>query len=85
MSTLEVTLPESLKDFVVGQAAARGYGSPGEYIAALLQEIQKRQAWNNLESLVLDGLASPARVMTTADWEQLRDRIDHIEAQRARS
>ena len=85
MSTLELTLPDSLKDFLETQASATGYGSASEYIGALLRELQKRQAWDNLEAAALEGLSSPAQEMGAADWGQLREIIDRVESQRASS
>jgi hypothetical protein len=37
--------------------------------------LRKRRAWDNLEALVLEGLATPARAMTKADWQKLRARV----------
>jgi antitoxin ParD1/3/4 len=80
MSSVQVTLPDAVKEFLDAEVAAKGYSSPGEYLAALLSALQKGQAWDNLEPLVLEGLASPAREMIAGDWQALRDRIDQIEA-----
>lgn len=75
MAVLQVTLPESLREFIEAEVAAGSYASPSEYIEAILLEAQKRRAWESLEPLVLEGLASPAREMTAADWEELRRSI----------
>ena len=56
MSTLNFSLPESLKSFVDEQVAARGYGTSSEYIRALIRADQERQS---LRKLLLDGAASP--------------------------
>jgi antitoxin ParD1/3/4 len=84
MSSVQVTLPDSVKEFLDAEVAAKGYSSPSEYIAALLSALQKRGAWDKLEPLVLEGLASPARQMHDADWQELRDRIDQIETKQNR-
>jgi len=85
MAILQVTLPESLKAFVDTKAAAGGFPSPGDYLTALLTAIQKREAWDQLEPLVLQGLASPARAITPEDWHALHGEIDRIEAQQTAS
>ena len=42
MSTMNLTLPDSLKAFVESQAARKGYGSPNDYLEALILEDQTR-------------------------------------------
>ena len=76
MSTLQVTLPDSLKEFVESQAAAGGYDSIDNYLQAVLRAVQKRLAWDKVETLVLEGLQSPAREMTGKDWEELHRKVD---------
>jgi antitoxin ParD1/3/4 len=80
MSILELPLPESLKRFVESQAAARGYASSSDYVVALLRALERRQAWEGLEPLVLEGLATPAREVTPQDWQSYREEIDRLEA-----
>jgi hypothetical protein len=38
--------------------------------------VQKLQAWDKVESLVLEGLESPAREMTAQDWLELHRKVD---------
>lgn len=75
MSTVELKLSESLKDFLDDEVSTKGYKSASDYMASLLRALQKRQAWDNLEALALQGLATPAREMTGADWQRLRARV----------
>jgi antitoxin ParD1/3/4 len=76
MTTLSVTLSESLKEFVEAQAAAGNYASAGDYVLALLREAQKRQAWAKVEALVLEGLNSGEAVEVTEEyWEAKRRRL----------
>lgn len=84
MSTIELPVSESLKEFVETQAAAGGYSSASDYVTALLEAVRKRRAWDGIEPQVLEGLASPCREMTRDDWQQLHLRIDQIEASRAK-
>jgi antitoxin ParD1/3/4 len=76
MTTLSLTLTDSLKEFVETQATAAGFASPSDYVEALLREAQKRQAWVKVEALIVEGMQTPARGMTSADWEQLRRDIE---------
>src|SRR5438876_727550 len=52
-----------------------GHGSASEYVLALLDEAQKKRAWEKAEKLVLDGAKSPKRPMTDEDWQQLHANV----------
>jgi antitoxin ParD1/3/4 len=64
-----------MKAFIEAEIAREGFASASEYLRALIREAQKRKAKQELEAKLLDGLQSPAREMTDADWAFLRQRI----------
>ena len=64
MSTMNVSLPESLREIVDDQVSARGYGSLSEYVRELIRKDQGRQ---RLRGLVLKGAASPREGLADAD------------------
>ena len=73
MSTMNVSLPESLKDFVENQVSARGYSTSSEYVRDLIRKDQDRQ---RLRGLLLEGAASPRAVTADADYfDELRGRV----------
>jgi antitoxin ParD1/3/4 len=57
MSTMNLSLPESLKAFVNDRVADGGYGASSEYVRELIRKDQDRQ---HLRRLVLEGVASPS-------------------------
>ncbi|HEY8055475.1 MAG TPA: type II toxin-antitoxin system ParD family antitoxin [Terriglobales bacterium] len=59
MSTMNVSLPKSLKDFVDEQVNRRGYGSSSEYVRELIRKDQDR---HHLREMLLAGARSPASV-----------------------
>jgi antitoxin ParD1/3/4 len=72
MTTMNISLPESLKDFVDEQVAARGYGTSSEYVRALIRKELDRQ---HLRGLLLQGAESaPAAPADEAYFEGLRKR-----------
>jgi antitoxin ParD1/3/4 len=73
MSTTFITLalPDSLKDFVEREVACGKHPDAAAYIRMLLREAQKRKAREEIEALLLEGIRSPAREMTKADWESI--------------
>ena len=73
MSTMSISLPESLKSFVDQQVRSRGYNSPSEYVRELIRTDQDHQ---HLRGLVLEGAASPPAAIANSDYfGQLRERV----------
>ena len=57
MTTVTISLPESLKAFIDRQLATKGYGNVSEYFRSLLRDAQKEEEDTRLEALLLEGLA----------------------------
>lgn len=73
MSTMNISLPDSLKSFVDEQVSQRGYGTSSEYVRELIRKDQDRQ---QLRGLLLAGAAStPAAAADASDFDGLRDRV----------
>lgn len=73
MSTMNISLPESLKDFVDRQVSARGYGTSSEYVRELIRRDQERL---ELKTLLLVGAASaPGAPADEAWFGRLRGRV----------
>jgi antitoxin ParD1/3/4 len=73
MTTVTISLPESLKQFVDAQVASKGYGNVSEYFRSLLRDAQEREAEARLEALLLEGLASGDPIPVTEKfWSDLR-------------
>ena len=76
MTSLNISLPESLKEYLENQVKERGYSTPSDYIRALVREDQKRKAEQKLEGLLLDGINSGKPIEVTSQyWEQKRRRL----------
>jgi antitoxin ParD1/3/4 len=65
MSTMRVSLSESMKAFVDEQVAQRGYGTSSEYVRDLILREQERE---KLRGLLLEGLESGAGRAVDAAW-----------------
>ncbi len=73
MSTMNISLPESLKSFVEERVATDGYSTSSEYVRELIRKDQGRQ---RLRRLLLDGAGSAsAGVADDAYFGGLRDRV----------
>jgi antitoxin ParD1/3/4 len=76
MTSLNISLPQPLKDFVEERVKEGSYSTPSEYVRELLREDQKRQAKEKLEILLLEGLNSgkPTEV-NREHWEDKRKQL----------
>ena len=72
MQTMNISLPEPLKDFVEGQIASGRYSSASEYIRELIREDEKRKAEERLEALLLQGLQGKETAVTRDDLNAIR-------------
>jgi antitoxin ParD1/3/4 len=71
MSTMNISLPDSLKSFVDEQVTQRGYGTSSEYVRELIRKDADRQ---RLRGLLLDGAASsPATPVDAGYFAALRE------------
>ena len=73
MTTMNISLPASLKVFVDAQVAERGYGTSSEYVRGLIRSDQDRR---HLRGLLLQGAASaPGRPVDAAYFDALRQHV----------
>ncbi|MDJ0535910.1 MAG: type II toxin-antitoxin system ParD family antitoxin [Xenococcaceae cyanobacterium MO_207.B15] len=76
MKSMNVSLPDTMRDYIEQQVKAGGYGSVSEYIRDLIRQDQKRKAKEDLETLLLQGLDSgTATPMSDGDWAEIRQAV----------
>lgn len=69
MTTMNISLPDSLKDFIDDQVDQRGFGTSSEYIRELIRKEQERL---QLRDLLLAGTSSaPTKPVDGADFDSL--------------
>ena len=73
MESMNISLPEPLKQFVDGQIASGRYSSASEYVRELIREDEKRKAEERLEALLLEGLQGEEAELTREDWSAIRN------------
>lgn len=77
MTTMNISLPESLKSFVDEQVNTRGYGTSSEYVRELIRKDQERL---HLRGLLLAGAASqPGVPAGVAYFDALRHRVRAVD------
>jgi antitoxin ParD1/3/4 len=72
MTSLNISLPETMRAFIQEQINTGGYSTASEYVRQLIRAAQKRAADQRLEALLLEGLDSEAHEMTREDWDDIR-------------
>jgi len=73
VQTMNISLPDPLKDFVDAQISSGRYSSVSEYVRELIREDEKRKAEARLEAMLLEGLASPESELTPQDFADIRN------------
>jgi antitoxin ParD1/3/4 len=73
MSTMNISLPETLKTFVDTQVVQRGYGTSSEYVRELIRKDQDRLQLR--EKLLAGASSSPTTPVDSAYFDRLRDRV----------
>jgi antitoxin ParD1/3/4 len=86
MQTMNISLPDQLKEFVDGQIGGGRYSSVSEYVRDLIRDDEKRKAQERLEALLLEGLRSGEPTeMTRRDWDEIRqEALKRVEARKVR-
>ena len=73
MTTVTISLPDSLKDFIDREVHSKGYGNVSEYIRGLLREAQTKEEDARLEALLIEGLSTGEDIPLSPEfWSELR-------------
>jgi antitoxin ParD1/3/4 len=85
MQTMNISLPEQLKEFVDEQVGSGKYSSASEYVRELIRDDERRKAQKKLEALLIEGLESKPSEMTRKDWAEIRrEAVKQFEARKSR-
>lgn len=73
MTTMNISLPISLKDYVDEQVGGGGYGTSSEYVRELIRKDQDRK---RLRAMIVHGATSGLTAAVETDYfESLRARV----------
>jgi antitoxin ParD1/3/4 len=70
MATMNISLPEELREFVETRVAEASYSTVSDYMRELIRQDQLRVAERRLANLLADGLASGDSMPVDADYWQ---------------
>ena len=85
MTSMNISVPESMKEFIEDEVSSGGYGTASEYVRELVRDAKKQKEEERIEKLLLEALESgPASPMTKKDWEAIKERgLKRIQAKKA--
>jgi len=66
MTSLNISLPEALKEYVEGQVASGDWGTPSEFIRELIRQDKERRV-ENLEQELIAAARGPKVELSVAD------------------
>lgn len=72
MSTMNISLPSTLKSYVDEQVSERGFGTSSEYVRELIRHDQDRRQLHGL--LMIGARSRPTEPVTTEYFDGLRER-----------
>ena len=78
MTTVTISLPDSLKAFIDTQVATKGYGNVSEYFRTLLREAQAKEQEARLEALLLEGVVSKTIKLDAEFRKALGAKVEQI-------
>jgi antitoxin ParD1/3/4 len=73
MSTMNISLPETLKTFVDKQVSQRGYGTSSEYVRELIRKDQDRLQLR--EKLLTGASSAPTVPVDMAYFDRLLEQV----------
>jgi antitoxin ParD1/3/4 len=77
MQTMNISLPDPMKQYVEEQVSAGGYSSASEYVRELVRTDQKSKAKDLLEQTLLAALKEGKAAEATPEWwESLRTEFE---------
>jgi len=83
MESMNISLPDLLKQFVDSQISTGRYSSASEYVRELIRNDEKRKAEEQLEAKLLQGLSSAETALTPADWTAIRkEALEKVKARK---
>jgi antitoxin ParD1/3/4 len=71
ITTLNVSLPESMREWILARLTEGSYSSASEYVRELVRKDQEQKGKEALESKLLEGLRSGKSIeVTDKFWEK---------------
>jgi antitoxin ParD1/3/4 len=83
LTSLHVSLPEDLKEFVREEVAEGGYSTPSDFVRTLLRERRAQKLRQRINAALLEGLETPAEKVTPEYLARLRGEVKALLSRKA--
>jgi antitoxin ParD1/3/4 len=74
-STMNISLPDTMKSFVENTIVTEGYGTASEYVRELIRADQKRKEQEKLEQVLLKALEGEPAELNDDVWNNLKNKV----------
>jgi antitoxin ParD1/3/4 len=74
-TTMNISLPETMKTFVDNTIVTEGYGTASEYVRELIRADQKRKEQEKLEKVLLKALDGEPGELNEDVWNNLKTKV----------
>jgi antitoxin ParD1/3/4 len=72
-TTMNISLPVSLKEWIEEQVSERGYSTASEYVREVLRREQEQSFRGRIDAHLIEAIESGASTpMTRKDWRKIR-------------
>ena len=78
LTSLHVSLPEDLKEFVRQEVAEGGYSTPSDFVRTLLRERREQKLRQRIDANLLASLETPAEAVTPSYLASLRHEAQEL-------
>lgn len=86
MTTITISIPEPLKQFLSKQMKKKGFGNVSEYFRSLLRSAKEQEDETRLEALLIEGLDSgKGTQLSRKFWKDLKTEAQHLLKKRQKS
>jgi antitoxin ParD1/3/4 len=75
VATMNVSLPDPLKQFVDEEVREGGFASTSDYMRDLIRQRQRQKAAEFLRRLIAEGMATPSTPVTGETFAQMRKEL----------
>ncbi len=72
MNTMNIALPEDMKEFVAAEVKAGSYSSSSEFVRALIRSYQEKRQAEKLDAMLMESIHSKKTPLTKKDFDHLR-------------
>ncbi len=71
-SSMNISLPSVLRQWVEDQVETRGFGTASEFVRDMIRREREKAVRAQVDRALIDALQSPLTEMTDKDWDDIR-------------